>query len=340
MRAKKVFTLLSRILVSVVLVGYFLYHLAQKEGGMAAALGEILIAFSDASLQWLIPVCLLHLVGYSLISLRWKILLAAQGVKAGWGRLFMFYFMAAFFNTVLPSTIGGDAVRVMETRSLAGSAAKSAMVVIVERLTGLLALMVIAAAALVIKAASHPGQAKATWLFLILGILGFMLLAVLASPRLAPRVLKLTARLFPVRLQGFLERAYEAVAVYYRHPQALLLSLAVSILFQLNMVVYYFLIAKALGQAPQPLDFMLNIPVVIFLLMTVPAINGLGVRTTGFKELLRFPAAFALAAEMIDLGVRIAYGLLGGLVFLLYRRPASSLKKGEKPGYRGLNKEQ
>jgi uncharacterized protein (TIRG00374 family) len=321
MKGKRLFFLLLRISVSAVLIGYFLLVLARKQGGLAAAVNKLFSAFADASLQWLLPALLLHLVGFCLLSLRWKILLKAQAVEARFAQLFLFYFMAAFFNLVLPSTIGGDAVRAVESRTLTGSTAKSATVVIIERLTGLLALVLIAAAALALRLSEESGRARFAWLFLGLGILGFFLLAVLAHPRLAPRILKGICRLLPARLRPTVERAYEAVAVYYRRPAILLLSLSISLLFQFNMVVYYYLIALALGQQPLFLDFMLLIPVMIFLLMVVPAINGLGVRTAGFKGLMRFPAAYALAAEMLDLGMRIGYGLVGGLLFLIYRRP-------------------
>ena len=61
----------------------------------------------------------------------------------------------------------------------------------------------------------------------------------------------------------------------------------------------------------------------IVLLMTIPAINGLGIRTASFKGLMKFPPAFAISGELIDLGMRIGYGLLGGLIFLFYRRTDS-----------------
>ena len=123
------------------------------------------------------------------------------------------------------------------------------------------------------------------------------------------------------------EKAYDAVEVYYKRPRALFLSLGLSVVFQLNMVIYYFLIAKALGQNPDPIEFLIKVPIMIFLLMVVPAINGLGVRTGSFKGLMKFPTAYALAAEIIDLGMRIGYGLLGGLVFLFYRRPKNKNKE-------------
>jgi uncharacterized protein (TIRG00374 family) len=320
---KKHLLLLLRLVISFGLIGYFLYTLAQKQGGLGEALKQFATAFSGASPVWLIPACLLHIVGFSLISVRWKILLKAQGVHTGFWQLFSYYFMAAFFNTFLPSTIGGDTVRAVKSKRLTGSATTSVMVVIVERLTGLLALVLISLAALFIKVIKSPEQLTGLWVFLAAAVAGFIILILSVHPKVAPLILGFLKKILPAKIHAWLKKAYAAVAVYYERPAALLGALGVSLIFQFNMVVYYYLLARAVHQAPDPVDFMLKTPVMIFLLMTVPAINGLGVRTAGFKGLMKFPAAYALALEFIDLTFRVGYGLLGGLFFLFHRRKSS-----------------
>jgi uncharacterized protein (TIRG00374 family) len=310
--------------ISFGLIGYFLHTLAKKHGGLGEALEQFAAAFYGASASWLVPACLLHIVGFSLVSLRWKILLKAQGVNTAYKKLFSYYIMAAFFNTFLPSTIGGDTVRALESKRLTGNTTTSVMVVIVERLTGLAALVLISAAALCIKVFESATQPQGVWIFLAAVVGGLSLLVVLVHPGVAPLILGLLKKVLPAKIHSWLEQAYAAVATYYKQPGALLGALGISIIFQLNMVVYYFLIAKAFHQAPEPVDFMLKVPIMIFLLMTVPAINGLGVRTASFKGLMKIPAANALALEFIDLAFRIGYGLLGGLFFLFYRRTRAS----------------
>jgi uncharacterized protein (TIRG00374 family) len=323
MKQKYIFLLL-RVLISVGLIGYFVFTMAKKHGGVSEALTQFLNAFSSASVNWLIPVVLLYLVGYSLVSFRWLILLRAQGVKTTFKELFLFYFMAAFFNTFLPSTIGGDAVRAIESKKLMKNTTSSIMVVIIERLTGLMALVLIAATALVVRISRSQGSESAVFIFIGGVLAAFLLMIAGAHPKIAPKILNFTKKRLPTKIQSFLEQAYEAISVYYKKPMALLMAQLVSIIFQLCMVVYYLSIALALNQKPDIVEFMVNIPIMIFLLMTVPAINGLGIRTASFKELMRFPAAFALAGEMIDLGLRICFGLLGGVVFLFYRRGGSN----------------
>jgi uncharacterized protein (TIRG00374 family) len=321
---KKLLVLLLRLIISFGLIGYFLHMLAKKHDGLGEALAKLLSAFSGASASWLVPACLLHIVGFSLVSLRWKTLLKAQGVNTAYKKLFSYYFMAAFFNTFLPSTIGGDTVRAIESKQLTGNTTTSVMVVIVERLTGLAALVLISAAALFIKIFTSAAQLQAIWIFLAAVVGGLFLLVVLVHPRVAPMILGFLRKVLPAKIHSWLEQAYAAVNTYYKQPGPLLGAFGISIIFQLNMVVYYFLLAKAFHQAPDPVDFMLKVPIMIFLLMTVPAINGLGIRTASFKGLMKIPAANALALEFIDLAFRIGYGLLGGLLFLFYRRSGTS----------------
>jgi uncharacterized membrane protein YbhN (UPF0104 family) len=85
---KKIFFIL-RIAVSAGLIGYFLFSLSRQQGGLGTAVEKILSAFSSASLAWLIPAAMLHIVGFSLISLRWKLMLKAQNIHSSFAHLFM-----------------------------------------------------------------------------------------------------------------------------------------------------------------------------------------------------------------------------------------------------------
>lgn len=334
---KKILFLLLRVVISAGLIGYFLSTLAVDEGGIEEALQKIFRAFSHASLEWLVPAFLLHIVGFSFISLRWKILLKAQGVDAPFIQLFQYYFMGAFFNTFLPSTIGGDTVRVVESRRLTGQTSTSLMVVVIERLTGMIALGLIAAAALFLKLAQHGSQGKASWGFVAVVLGGFLILVIFAHPKIAPHILNFTGKILPVKIQSFLEQSYRAAAIYYSHPCALFSALGVSFLFQLSIVTYYYFIARSLNQDPDPVDFLLKAPILVFLLMAVPSVNGIGVRTSGFSRLLHFTKTVALSAEFIDLGIKYIYALCGGLVFLLKRRVLPSTDDKDYQGEKNKN---
>jgi len=72
--------------------------------------------------------------------------------------------------------------------------------------------------------------------------------------------------------------------------------------------------------SPGFIDFMSKAPMLIFLLMTIPSVNGIGVRTAVFKSLMKFPLPVALAVEVVDIGLRMVLGLIGGCFFLFHKR--------------------
>ena len=80
---------------------------------------------------------LLNLLMVWINSYRWNVLIRSLGYWVGTFRLASYYFVAMFFNTFLPTSIGGDVMRVLDlSRHTRGRSAAMASI-IVERLLGL-----------------------------------------------------------------------------------------------------------------------------------------------------------------------------------------------------------
>lgn len=91
-------------------------------------------------------------VDWTLIPLAWAMMMVSTCVKAvRWGllvrqshlevtyrRLLGTYLVGAFFSTVLPTSVGGDAVRAVDTAAKTGRAADATSSVLIERGIGLL----------------------------------------------------------------------------------------------------------------------------------------------------------------------------------------------------------
>ena len=76
---------------------------------------------------------------------RWQLLLRAQDVRVPARTLLSSYLVAGFFNNFLPSTIGGDVVRIRDTARPAQSKTLATTVVFVDRALGLMGLVLVAA---------------------------------------------------------------------------------------------------------------------------------------------------------------------------------------------------
>ena len=76
-----------------------------------AGLSEIWKIIRTADLNYMILFILVSPVLIFLSSWKWQVILKAQNINVSVGRLFVLYITGYFFNTFLPTNVGGDVVR-------------------------------------------------------------------------------------------------------------------------------------------------------------------------------------------------------------------------------------
>src|SRR5688572_15366910 len=106
-------------------------------------LGELVPEPSLATLLWLGAAAALTLAGIVLSALRWQKVLDALEIPTRLPRLIRHYLACQFVSNVLPTTIGGDVLRVSRLSRETGESPKTFASVVLERLTGWLVLPVI-----------------------------------------------------------------------------------------------------------------------------------------------------------------------------------------------------
>lgn len=102
-------------------------------GALAARLGNL-------RWSWIAVFWTLLVVNTALSTLKWRMLLAADGIRQRFSSLFASYWIGSFFNVFLPSTIGGDAYRIADVGRRSARTARTAASVMADRLSGFLAL--------------------------------------------------------------------------------------------------------------------------------------------------------------------------------------------------------
>src|SRR6476661_8524065 len=125
-----------RLAVSAALIAWILARTPFREVGAA---------FRAADLRFVLLALALNLFDTLASVRRWRLLLRAQGGDAPFGSLVRSYFVGIFFNNFLPSTIGGDTVRVIDTARAGVGRARAVAIIFVDRFVGLLALVLFAA---------------------------------------------------------------------------------------------------------------------------------------------------------------------------------------------------
>jgi uncharacterized protein (TIRG00374 family) len=281
---------------------------------------EIVAVLARASLPLLLAAFCLHALGNIVSAIRWKLILDARGGGFAIGRLVGSLLVGVFFNHFLPTRFGGDVVRVSDTRRTDQGLTGSLAVIVYERMSGIVALLLFALLSSFLKI-GFVRQMPMLYVSLLVSIAGIVLL-VLAWKKLPRGYLaaRPCRRPWARRLLDRLD-AFHGIILDFLGQHALSRKVFFwAMILQLNVVLHYFLIGQALGLARIPLlDYFFSIPIMLFLLSFPISINGLGVRDLFLITLFAYygyPAQHAVAFSLLDLAFNLLLGIAGGLVYL------------------------
>ena len=141
-------------------------------------LAEVIQSLENANIYFLIAALVTYCVSYYLRTLRWQALLRAKNIKASCFYLYQSYFVGIFFSNFLPSIVGGDAVRVYDIWRLANHRSTALTTVLVDRILGLIVLLLVALGALlIVPQALSELQLSLAEIVVILGILAVVIVA-------------------------------------------------------------------------------------------------------------------------------------------------------------------
>jgi glycosyltransferase 2 family protein len=263
-----------------------------------------------------------------LMAWRWQLLLASRGIDEPLGWLTRLYFVGYAAGQVLPTAVGGDAVRIVEhARRRPHAKAEAAGAVLLERVIGATATLLLVALGLAVAVGRYDDVALLVWVELA-GVVSVALVAFLLFSRRTRGLLERSV--FPlgrrIRLEEPLARVHGALHGYRERPGVLLSTLGLTLAAQLARMLAIWLCGEAVGIDLSPLVYVILGPL-LFLVMLVPfTINGLGVREAFFVAFLgRFgvDADAAFAAGFLFYVVTVATSVPGGVI-LLWRsvRPA------------------
>ena len=281
---------------------------------------EILAVMRGASVPLLLLAFSLHAFGLLFSALRWKLILDEKRAGFSLAQLTRSLLVGSFFNLFLPTRFGGDVVRVSDTRGIEQGVTGSLAVVVYERMSGIVALLLFALLASFLKI-GFIKELPLLYVSLLVSLLGILLL-LLAWKKL-PRGFLAGLKCDRPWLRKVLDRldAFHSIILDFLSHRALSRKVFFwALLLQFNVVLHYFLIGRALHLQRIPLlDYFFSIPIMLFILSFPVSINGLGVRDLFLVKLFiyyGYPAHFAIAFSLLDLGFNLLLGMLGGLIYI------------------------
>jgi uncharacterized membrane protein YbhN (UPF0104 family) len=270
---------------------------------------------------------LLAVAAYAVIqvvsSVRWRMLARVQGYDGPLGAFVAYYFVGMFFNLVLPTSVGGDVVRVWYLANRDGTGPRqgrrmAALVcVMAERVNGVLVLAALACVAAPVSPTPLPpwlaGSVAAVGAAAVCGVAALPVLSWLFEkyPRIGGH-----ARL------SHLRRLLAGSLAYREHPALVCNVTALSIVVQVGNVVVVWLVGEALGLPISPWYYGVLVPLVTLLTLLPVSVNGMGLREAGTVLLLAplgVGEADAVTLSFLTFAVYTAASV-GGVFFYLFGR--------------------
>ena len=247
-----------------------------------------------------------------LASVRWFIVMHLFGRALPYPMALRFYFEGLLFNQALPSTIGGDGVRMYRAVKAGLSVASGVNGVLLDRILGLLAL-------LVLVAVTQP------WLYDRVDETAARLTfaAVIVAGVVGVTILLFCNRLPAVLMKSKLMRGLAGLS---NGLNDLMLQLrlglpvfGLSIFGHLLMVAASFVLAQDLGLSVTFVDCLVLVPGVMLLAAAPISIAGWGVREAvmvAAMSLLGVPDDGSTSLSLVFGALIAGIGLVGGILWL------------------------
>lgn len=308
----------ARIAIAAALITYVLH-----QAGLFSVKGwqTLFHTFAHISLPLVLASIGVELLLILSSAFKWYMLVHSRGLPVSLWRLLAYYMIGMFFNLILPTSIGGDVVRMHELGRYTGRNADAFASVFVERFSGMATLVVLALLAVVV----NLRLLNQSWLTMGLAI-------AVGSAATAcwlifdERPFNLAQRLFGRRVPSFspffakIDKFRQAVLAYKNHPEALWVALINSLIFYFLAVVNVWVSALAFGAELGFFNMLVAVPIILLIMNLPISIGGIGVMEFAFSFILGLFAAtptLAISTALLIRAKNFLYAGIGGLLFPL-----------------------
>jgi uncharacterized membrane protein YbhN (UPF0104 family) len=297
--------LLLRVVVSVGLIAFMVSRLDLEN--MARFLRR-----ADLGLVALTLVTVF--VDRSFMVVRWVKLVEALDIVVSRLRVVKIFFLSTFFGSFLPSGVGGEAVRAVSFSRLTSRGVESVASVVMDRLLGLLSMLLMGLVSLTVfyRVYPHPALLGVVVLLSVGLIVG---LALGLSRALHARVVSLGESLGD---NNWLARAALAMGRYRDRVGTLGVVLLLSLGVQGLRVLQAYFLSEAMSLDTPLIYFLCFIPPILVVTMLPISVGGWGTTNVAYVGLFSQvgmdpDGAFVLSVLILALGV--IGNLPGGLIY-------------------------
>jgi uncharacterized protein (TIRG00374 family) len=279
----------------------------------------VLAATSGARIGWLMAAVLLVLVDRFLMAYRWVVLVrvfeAADRVPLS--ALLRVFFVSTFVGTFLPTSVGADAVRAYGLARNHTTPARSVASVLMDRLLGVLSLLIVALVGLSFARELLHDSAVLAGIALTAAacLLGA---GAIYSERAATMAARLLGGIPITAAQRVALNLTTAVRTYARHHASLANVLGGSIAVQLIRVVQAYTLGLALDLRVPFTTYVAFVPIILLVMLLPITVFGLGTSQLAFAALFAragVPVGDAVALSLLFVGLGVVGNLPGAFLY-------------------------
>lgn len=275
---------------------------------------ELVSNFKQFNLIYFPLVFLLIVLNYVISSVRWKYLMVHQddSNKVKIPYLTSLYFIGAFFNNFLPTSIGGDGYKFYRLGKKTGNMTNAFTSTFMERFTGVIALVVISLLSL-------------TQLLGIYGIGIFILFwfCVVCGLYFLKFISKIKFKYeFLNKLISQITKIYQSIAEYKHHKKRIFWAIVTSFIVQILSVLSQYFVFYGLGVEIPFFYAFFSFPFIFLAGYAVPTFNGIGIQDYLYIELFSkvgVASELALSASILYHLFRLSVSLIGGILYVFER---------------------
>jgi len=306
-----------RTLLKILLSGALLFYLLRK-----AQLHAIYQIIHAADIRYYLLAIGIYIAAQPIRTMRWWLLLKEKQISVAPARLLALCFIGTFFSGFLPTIVGGDVIRGYYVFKESNAHDVSFASILVERLCGLL-IVILTGGAAGLYFLITQGPSPLVTICLCGSCLGFVLVCAIFYPpffRVPSRPLSL---LRSWNIAEKIAEIYQAVLSYTDHAATLSWCGVLSLAYELVIILIHYLMAQALGWSIPGTLFFLAVPVITIVSMFPLSIGGLGVREGAmviFFSQYGVSAANAISLSLLSYSVSLIAGALGGMLYPFYSK--------------------
>ena len=295
---------------------------------------EIAHGLSQADMRYVLAGFGVCVLGLAARSIKWQFILKRMGIRIPFWRLMEVYTISYWFSTFLPGSLGGDLYKVYDIARATDKKIRPVLAVVIERLTGVLALLAVTVIALLLyqRALPVPGWVlPVTISGAVLATTGLLAMLLFFTPlwKLANRWVPFTGKILGAEKAAQLGAVSEELRGNKRlFIEAVLLGMVVQVL----VLLAYYLMARAISDQITPNYFFTLYPLVEIASMVPVSINGMGVReglTVFSMNYYQITPAVSMSMGILFRLIAIVLALIGGLL-LLFRRKTQWTARSER----------